>query len=197
MAGLVTTTSLRRGEEIYSSEDPAEQWYCIVSGLARKCAVSAAGRRRIVDFLLPGDFFGFTAREEHVFTVEAVVDGTTVARYPRRRVETIANADPELALLIREAAFEAISRLQARVVMIGRTTARRKVSAFIVEMAQRLSDGSDRVIVLPMSRYDIADYLALAVETVSRAITDLKECGAITVSGKRQITIIDRGALER
>jgi CRP/FNR family transcriptional regulator, nitrogen fixation regulation protein len=194
LEALATLNSYHRGQEIYRPAARAETWYRVLSGLVRKCTMMADGRRRIVDFLLPGDFFGLTARHEHVFAVEAVVDGTVIGRYPRGRVETMANLDPEINQLVRNIAFDAIVRLEARILILGRTTAIEKVSAFMVEMAQRASDGAP--FVLPMSRYDIADYLGLSVETVSRTITDLKLCGFIALAGKRHITILDRSALE-
>jgi CRP/FNR family nitrogen fixation transcriptional regulator len=199
LASITTISSLSRGQEIYGEMQPAEQWYRIISGLARKCAVSISGRRRIVDFLLPGDFFGFTVRRQHAFAVEAVADDTTVARYPRRQIEMIAKSDPELGELLRRVGFEATSRLQARIVILGRVTAPAKVGAFLLEMAGRLSNESDvpvSEVVLPMSRYDIADYLALSVETVSRAMTSLKLTGAITLSDRRRVRIVNRSALD-
>ena len=196
LRSLALMTSCHRGQEIYGPDQPAEQWYCVISGLARKYALAPGGRRQIVDFLLPGDFFGFTARDRHVFAVEAVLEGTVVARYPRRRLEMIADSDPELARMLRDVAFEAMSRLQARILILGRTTAVEKVGAFLVEMAERLPGGTAEMVALPMSRYDIADYLALSVETVSRALTDLKHSGAITLAKTRRVRINDRAALE-
>ena len=91
---LATVTPHRRGATIYGPDDPAEHWYRLVSGVARKCALLPDGRRHIVDFLLPGDFFGFIARHEHRFAVEAIVEDTVVARYPRRRAEVLADSTP-------------------------------------------------------------------------------------------------------
>ena len=82
METLATFMRCYRGQTIYGPEDPPEYWYCVVSGMARKSMLLVDGRRRIVDFLLPGDFFGFSAREEHHFEVEAVTEDTVVARYP-------------------------------------------------------------------------------------------------------------------
>src|SRR5919106_4922134 len=76
MESLAAVTSCRRGEVVYARGDPVEHLYRIVFGLARKYSVMPDGRRQIVDFLLPGDFFGFNARQQHQLTVEAVVDGT-------------------------------------------------------------------------------------------------------------------------
>ncbi len=193
---FAVVTSCHRGQAIYGPGDPAEEWYCVLSGLASKSVVTAHGRRQIIDFLLPGDFFGMTARDRHAMAVEAVTNGTRIARFPRRHLERIANADPEVGRLIRTLAFEAISRLQARLLILGRITAVEKVGAFLIEMAERLPDGSAEVMALPMSRYDIADYLGLSVETVSRALTDLKQSGAIRFSGKRHVRIVDRSALD-
>ncbi len=193
---FAAVTSCERGQAIYGLGDPAGAWYCVLSDLAKKSAVMPNGRRQIVAFLLPGNFFGMTARHSHVMVSEVVIDGTRIARFPRQRLETITDADPEVGRLIRALAFESISRLQASLLILGRITAVEKVGSFLIEMAERLPGGSAKAVVLPMSRYDIADYLAMLVETVSRALTDLKHSGAISFSGRRQIRIVDRSALE-
>jgi CRP-like cAMP-binding protein len=193
---LAATTRYRRGQEVYAPEDPAEHWYRVISGMARKCAIKADGRRQIVDFLLPGDFFGLITRHQHRFAVEAVTDGTEVARYPRGKIERLADFDPRVGRLIREAAFEAISRSQARMLILGRMSAQEKVGAFLMEMAERSRAGAARGLVLAMSRYDIADYLGLAAETVSRTLSDLRQGGAIRFEGAHRVRIIDPAALE-
>jgi CRP-like cAMP-binding protein len=162
----------------------------------RRCVVRLDGRRQIVDLLLPGDVFGFTAGEEYDSTVEAIAEGTVVAAYPRRRAEMLSDSDPQLAREIRHIAFLAMARLQAQLLIVGRITAPEKVGSFILEMAKRLSAEHGNSVALPMSRYDIADYLAVSVETVSRALTDLKHRGVIKLSGTRIVRIVDRDALE-
>lgn len=79
--------------------------------------------------------------------------------------------------------------------VLGRTTAREKVGAFLIEMASRCSDGAAEVVLLPMPPYDTADYLAVTVETVSRSLTDLKHRGSISLTHTRQVKIVDRAAL--
>jgi CRP/FNR family nitrogen fixation transcriptional regulator len=187
---MAVTTRYCRGQRIYAREDPVDHWYRIVAGLARKSTVFTDGRRRIVDFMLPGDFFGFSARRERYFDVEAVLDGTDVSAYPRCAIEARAETDPDIARQLRALAFESISRLQARILILGRVTALEKVRAFLVEMAER---GDTNDVLLQMSRYDIADYLAVSVETVSRAITHLQHRGSIALEGKHQVKLIDRG----
>jgi CRP/FNR family nitrogen fixation transcriptional regulator len=194
---LGTVASYRGGEQIYRQGSHALQLYRVISGQARKCLNTASGRRRIVDFLLPGDYFGFTTADRHLFGVEAVSSGTLIARYPRGEVERIATWDPSVAAIIREAAFETISRLQARLLIVGRMSAQGKVSAFLLSMAGSHSDRTPDMCMLPMSRYDIADYLGISVETVSRALTHLKQHHTIKVVDARCIEIVDRAGLTR
>ncbi len=193
---LASTAPYGRTQTIYGPDDPADHWYRLVAGMARKCTVTADGRRQIVDFLLPGDFFGLVNRQEHRFAVEAVSKGTVVARYPRRRAEQLADADPRLARRLRELAFETTARLQARMLILGRKSALDKVAAFVVEMADRSLDEPADMLMLRMSRYDIGDYLALSSETVSRTLTDLQQRGMIELRGRRWLRIVDRGTLE-
>jgi CRP-like cAMP-binding protein len=155
------------------------------------------GRRHIVMFLLAGDLFGFGGKQKsHHFSAEAITDGTTIIKYPRRRIEALAESDPAVGRTVREAAFITISGLQTRMVLLGRNSALERVSAFLLETAERLAN-SDGAILLPMSRYDIADYLAISVETVSRAMTVLRGRGVIALNGSRQIEMLDRSALTR
>jgi CRP-like cAMP-binding protein len=182
--------SYHRDQEIYGPAGGEAHWFCVLSGAGRKYVLLADGRRRIIDFLLPGDFFGFRARHEAFFAADVITAGTEVARYPRRGVEAAADSNPRLARQIRELAFESISRSQARLLILGRVTAREKVHAFLDEMTHRSFDGRANAVVLPMSRYDIADYLAVSVETVSRALTELKRRGAIRAAGTRRIEIL-------
>ncbi len=194
---LATVASYRRGEEIYRQGSDTLQLYHVISGQACKCLNTASGRRRVVDFLLPGDYFGFTILDRHRFGVEAGSSGTLIARYPRREFERIATWDQSVAAIIREAAFGTISRLQTRLLIVGRVSAQGKVSAFLLSMAGRYSDRTPDRFILPMSRYDIADYLGISVETVCRALTHLKQRHTIKVVGARCVEIIDRAGLTR
>jgi CRP/FNR family transcriptional regulator, nitrogen fixation regulation protein len=193
---LAVIMRFRRGQEICGEGQPADYWYFVVSGAARRCVFRCDGRRQIVDLLLSGDFFGFTASHEYDFSVEAIGKETVVAAYPRRRVEAAAEFDSDLARQIYRVVFETLSRLQSQLLIVGRITAPEKVGSFILEMAMRLSRGRSDTVALPISRYDIAEYLAVSVETVSRAFGDLKHRGFIQMSGTREVKIIDREALE-
>jgi CRP-like cAMP-binding protein len=196
LASIAGIRKCHRGQVICDQGQPAEYWYRVTSGTVRRCVARPDGRRQIVELLLPGDFFGFTALNEYDSTVEAVAEGTIVASYPRRRVEMLAEADPQLSREIRQVTFEALSRLQTQLLILGRITATEKVSSFLLKMAERLSDRALDHVNLPVSRYDMADYLGLSVETVSRSLTSLKNRGLIALSGPRSVRIIDRDALD-
>jgi len=183
-------------QEICRQGQAANTWYWVLSGVAVRCVNKSDGRRQVVDLLLPGDFFGLSTGNEYDYAVESAAPGTVIAAYPRKQVEIQADANPQLARELRQITFDRLSRLQEQLLILGRITAAGKVGAFLVAMANRLSNGRSDYVTLPISRYDIADYLAISVETVSRALSDLKQRGLIRFTGTRIIQIIDRRALE-
>ena len=190
------------GQWVYRPNEAAENWFRLVSGAARKSTLSSDGHRHIVDFLLPGDFFGFCASSGYAFCVEVIVPGTCIARYTRGSAEKLADSNPQVARLVRRIAFASITRLQRRTLVLGRRSALEKVSAFLLEMADRSWAGTPGAsapgdsVYLPMSRYDIADYLAMAVETLCRTLTSLRIRGAIAFPHARRVQIRDRAVLE-
>lgn len=192
---IASVTSYHFGQTIYFQDQRADCWYCILRGAARECAVNEDGRRQIVDFLLPGDVFGFSNGEARGLAAEIISEPALVACYPRHRAEALAESDAALSRGIRQLAFESIERLQRRALLLGCNSAMQKVSAFLLEMGARSGGMSHEPIPLPMTRYDIADYLALRVETVSRTLSALRRQGAIALLGTRSVRIIDRRRL--
>ena len=142
------------------------------------------------------DVFGFGTRGRHRFSVEAVVDGTVIARYPRARLESLASSDVRVAQQLQEAFTDAMARLETQILTLGRITAEAKVGCFLLSMAERLSADPTDAVTLPISREDIANYLALSIETVSRSLTQLKRRGVIRLLGTRRIKMVDREAIE-
>jgi CRP-like cAMP-binding protein len=185
----------RFGQTIYFQDQRADCWYRILRGAARECAVNEDGRRQIVDFLLPGDLFGFSNGEARGLAAEIIAEPALVACYPRHRAEALAESDAAVGRSIRQLAFESIERLQRRALMLGCNSAMQKVSAFLLEMGTRCGSMAHEPIALPMTRYDIADYLALRVETVSRTLSALRRQGAIALMGTRRVRIIDHRRL--
>ncbi|HWK45250.1 MAG TPA: helix-turn-helix domain-containing protein [Stellaceae bacterium] len=192
---LATISRRRRGQEIAAPGTGDECWHHIIFGAARRYIAWPDGQRRIIDFLLQGDFLA-PIRDHYGIAIEAVVDGTIIASYSRQQVDHLAESDPHIGGKIREATLAAAARLERQILLLGRPTALEKVGSFLLDMADRSSIGHPDKIILPMSRYDIADYLALSVETVSRSLTILKRRGVITLIGGRRVSILDRNALD-
>jgi CRP/FNR family nitrogen fixation transcriptional regulator len=195
MQSLGTLRRYGADETVCSQSETADYWYQLAGGAARKFTQMSDGRRQIVDFLLPGDLFGFHAGARHDCSVECVVRNTTVVRYQRPRMESLMESDPQLARRVREIAFESIDRMLSRAILLGCGRASERVGGFLLEMADRRIE-TDGTVALPMSRYDIADYLAIAVETVSRSLTTLRYRQVIAFLDTRHFCIVNRKALE-
>jgi CRP/FNR family nitrogen fixation transcriptional regulator len=172
---------------IYAAGDKAGALYLVEFGVVRVCRVSADGRRQISGFLFAGDVFGFEASVEHQFYAESV-NGAGV-----RMLRTTDGA--QVASKILTLAFDGLVRAQQHQMVLGRRNAPEKLAGFILEMMDR-QDG-EPVVVLPMQRCDVADYLGLTFETVSRALRMLKDEGSIRIPCVTQIEVLDRGSLEK
>jgi CRP-like cAMP-binding protein len=189
--------SFSNGQEICVVGEPGEQWFRVDAGAARQIAISRDGRRQIVDLLLKGDYFGFTVNAHYDFTVEAATHGTIISCFSRRAVEQRAFVDPEIAYDLIRITLTSLERIQATLMVIGQVTSTEKVASFLLNLSSRLSEEDCQRLVLPVTRYDIADNLALSVETVSRALTSLKQHSAIRMSESPSTIILNRRALER
>ena len=196
LSGIASFAQHRRDQAIATPGRAQECWHKIVRGAARQCASRADGQRQIIDFILPGNVFvPDTAHSD--FAVEAIADDTIVASFPRRMIERLAGTTAGLGSEFRELTLAPARRLQRQILILGRASSVGKVSAFLLDMADRLPVDDGCRFDLPMSRYDIADYLVMSVETVSRSLTELRRAGAIAFSGRRGIRILDGAALDK
>jgi CRP/FNR family nitrogen fixation transcriptional regulator len=164
----------------------------VVSGAVRTYKLLNDGRRQIGAFHLPGDLFGFQSSTTHKLTAEAVTD-TVVLVFKRRTVEHFASRDVDVAKQLWSLTAGDLDRAMERLLLLGRKTAAEKVATFLLEMDQRMHPTG--AISLPMTRRDIADYLGLTLETVSRTISQLQAEGTLVLSSARQITVQRRSKL--
>jgi CRP-like cAMP-binding protein len=153
----------------------------------------ADGRRQIIEFCYSGDFFGLEKRAEHFFSAEAV-NNVVIMRYPRRPLKQLLSKCPHLMYVMHHIAQRDLANAQMRIVLLGRMNAAERVATFLFYMLER-SDTQDAVD-LPMSRGDIADYLGLTIETVSRVITAFKRTGIIGIPQSEHIELRDRSKLQ-
>ena len=182
-----------RNAEIYGENEPADYLYKVVSGAVRTYKVLNDGRRQIGSFCLPGDIFGLEVGDEHTFSAEAVVD-CKVLVIKRSAVVSLAGRDSSVARQLWTMAAAELQRAQDHIMLLIKT-AQERVAGFLMEMSTRNSGANE--VDLPMSRQDIADYLGLTIETVSRTPTQLENAGAIAVPSSRRIVLRSRGALNR
>lgn len=167
---------------------------CILGGAVRKFAVRPNGQRRIIDVIVTSDFLGF-APSDPAFALEAVSNDTRIASFTREQIISLEERFPAVSGLMQNSASDAIHRLEHHLLVQSRITAREKVGAYLAAMTRRMKHSRTNTIVLPVSRYDIADHLGIAVETVSRAMTVLRRCGSIALTTPRDIEIRDESML--
>jgi CRP/FNR family transcriptional regulator, nitrogen fixation regulation protein len=185
--------SYKRNTEIFGEDEPADYIYKIISGSVRTYKVLSDGRRQVCGFYLPGDCFGLQFSEEHTSSAEAITD-TKILVVKRSALTALADRHAAVGRELFALTARELRRMQDQVLLLVKS-AQERVASFLVEMSQRAAAGN--AIELPMSRQDIADYLGLTIETVSRTLTSLENCAAIEVPTSRHIVLRNRSALNR
>jgi CRP-like cAMP-binding protein len=178
-----------RDEEIYGEAEEAKFVYKVVRGAVRGYKLLSDGRRQIGAFHLPGDLFGFESGPTHKLTAEAVIE-TIVLIFERGTLEYFALRDIEVARQLWGLTARNLDHAVEHMLLLGRKTALERVADFLLEMAARMSPSG--AMGLPMTRRDIADYLGLTLETVSRTISRLEAEGVVEVVAARQIKVLKR-----
>lgn len=185
--------NVERNAEIYGEGEPAEYVYRVVRGVVRTYKLLNDGRRQISAFLLPGDFFGLDCDDEYRFTAEAVADAT-LTFVKRSALTGLARRDGEVANDLWRMARAELHRAHDHMLLLGRKSAQERIAAFLLEMAERVERDT---VELPMSRLDIADYLGLTIETVSRTLTHLENTATIALPSTRRVRLCNKAALVR
>jgi len=183
----------KRGTEIYGEKEPAEHVYQVKTGAVRSYKLLTDGRRQIGAFHLVGDIFGLENGSVHRFTAEAVVK-TTVRLIKRQSLEAVAESDAVVTRNLLSLTTSKLEHAENHMLLLGRKTSLERVAAFLIEMDARLT--ATGVVALPMSRRDIADYLGLTLETVSRALSRLQREGVLAFIGHNQREIVLRDRLQ-
>lgn len=182
-----------RNCEIFGENEPAEYLYKVVSGSVRTSKILSDGRRQIGDFYLPGDIFGLEFGDTHALSAEAVTNAKVLV-IKRSTLNALAGRNASVAAELFALTGRELRRAQERIVLLVKS-AQERVASFLLEMSERLA--LENAIELPMSRQDIADYLGLTIETVSRTLTALESAAAIEVTTARHIRLCNRNALSR
>jgi CRP/FNR family transcriptional regulator len=169
-------------ETVFAQEDVTTSFYNVLEGVLRLYKLLPDGRRQIVGFALPGDFLGMATDARHGFSADAI-GPVAVCQFAKASFSRFAADRPNLLRRINELAFRELNQARDHMVLLGRRSAEEKVATFLIGWRDRLEQlqAASKVVPLPMSRQDIADYLGLTIETVSRTFTKFEREGVLDI----------------
>ena len=188
---------LSAGAQITEEGEPADHVFSVSVGSVRLYKLLSDGRRAVTGFLFPGDLLGLTSRDSYACSAEALT-AVRLCRFPRRPLENLFAEIPKLERRLLAMASNELAAAQDQMVLLGRKTAAEKMASFLLQLSRRQEARHlpPDPVSLPMGRADIADYLGLTTETVSRTITQFKTTGLISLQPQGRVALRDRPALE-
>ena len=187
--------SHKAGDYLYFEGDKVQRLYEVKSGVLRLTRLLEDGRRQVISFGYPGDIVGFPSQGLHHTDCDVLVDAR-VQPYSRAALED-GTQEPELHRELLQAALREIGAMQDHFLMLGRKSAAERVASFLCVLSERVGKtlGQYRQVDLPMSRADIADFLGLTTETVSRSLTQLRKANVIAIDNIHTVVILRPRAL--
>ena len=185
--------NVAQDREIFAEGNNSEYFYKVVSGVVRTCKFLVDGRRQIDAFHVAGDIFGFEPGAHYGLSAEAVTDCTIIA-YRKLKTDMFAGADTHLSQELLAFAMRGMAQAQHHSLLLGRRSAMEKVAGFLLDWVEKSPD--HKTISLAMTRQDIADYLGLTIETVSRTLSQLERDAVIDLPSARQIRLRNLDTLE-
>jgi CRP/FNR family transcriptional regulator len=193
---IATPAALDRDQPLFREGESADNVFEVTSGTIRVFKLLPDGRRQIIGFLEVGDFLGLSFNENYLYTAEAVTPAS-VRRFSRRRLDALIDENQEVRRRLMAITANELLTAQDQMVLLGRKTAKEKLCTFLMNLsgkaARRGLNGAK--ITMPMGRADIADYLGLTIETVSRTITCLKTAGLIRLLDNHKVELSDPDAI--
>lgn len=189
-----TRRCYRQNQEIFRAGEPAGRIYGVLTGAVRVYRILAEGRRHIAQFCLPGDVFGLEGDQEYRCSAEAV-SNCELSSISQGALSSLAMNDPAVAQKLWGLSLHYLRRSEEHLLLLGQKSARSRVAWFLLDMAERTPPAES--LRLPMSREDIADFLGLTMETVSRTLGVLQDEAVIALASSREVLLKDRMALHR
>ena len=186
------------GQTIVWSGEPMEFVGSVVRGIATLSQTMEDGRTQMVGLLLPSDFIGRPGRDRVEFDVTATTD-VTLCCFQRKPFEKLIQDTPHISNRLMELALDELDAARDWMLLLGRKTAREKIATFIEMLVRRQqlanADTPGQELVLPLTRYEIANYLGLTLETVSRQLGAMKKEGILSFVDRRRFRVADVEAL--
>ncbi len=199
--GIGRRRALKAGEQLLWEGEEAVLVANVIEGVLKLSTQTADGRAQILGLVYPSDFLGRPFGETTPYGVEALTDAH-VCVFERKDFDRFAREHPRLEHRLLERTLAELDRTRRWMLLLGRMSAEQKLASFLLEMTDRLADAVPaqldhaQLLVLPLSRQQIADVLGLTIETVSRQFTRMKADGLIDLPSRREVVIVDRAGLE-
>ena len=196
LAEIAQTQRVEPTHTVFAEGDPTSSLFNVTAGTVKLYKLLPDGRRQITGFLFSGDFMGLSVGDRYAYSAETVTQ-TTMCRFSRRKMDQLMEEFPKLQRRLFSLASTELAAAQDQMLLLGRKTAREKIAYFLIMLAQKAvrRGQKDNPVHLPMGRADIADYLGLTTETVSRTFTQLKSIGIIRLIEGNRIEIVDRESI--
>jgi len=193
---IATRLTVKAGQGIFDEGEPARHVFNVTEGASKIFKLLPDGRRQVTGFLFAGDFLGLASGEAYAYSAEAVTE-TRLCRFGRRDLDRMLERYPLMERRLLEIAGHELAEAQEQMLLLGRKTAAERIASFLVVLSRRAKAGgrTTNPVHLPMSRSDIADYLGLTTETVSRTFTKLKIGGLIELRPAGLVRLVDEEAL--
>lgn len=193
---IAEQTRFATGEVLVREGERADHLFNVTSGALRIYKLMPDGRRQITGFLFAGDFVGLATGPTYAFSAEAIED-TTVCRFRKADYLALLQETPALGSALLERARHELAAAQNQMLLLGRKSAQERIASFLLDLpgldpARPLEDGH---VHLPMTRAEMADYLGLTIETVSRGLTKLKTAGIIRLLSLHELRVEQPGRL--
>jgi CRP/FNR family transcriptional regulator len=193
LAAVATVMEVAPGKTFINEGDPADNFYNLTSGTVKLYKLLPDGRRQITGFGHRGDFLGLAVLHNYAFSAEAV-ESVRYCRFSRKALRAVLDDFPAMEKRLLEVASNELVAAQEQMLLLGRKTARERLASFLLAQEGRAGHCTHghHPLALAMTRSDIADYLGLTIETVSRTFTRLKNEGLISIPANDRIVILDR-----
>ena len=194
---IATEVDFEPRQSVFLEGDPAGFVFNVSRGIVGASKALRDGRRQITGFLYPGDFLGLALHNAYLYNAEAVT-GVTLCRFPKHKLRALFGDFPKLEIHLLSLAANELATAQDQMLLLGRKSAKERVASFLLMLARRAEPHGEigRLLDLPMNRLDIADYLGLSEETVSRTFSRFREEGLIDYAMPTPIIVRRREMLE-
>jgi CRP/FNR family transcriptional regulator len=196
LAAIAVRRELKAGHTLFEEGDAAEEVFTLTSGMIKLYKLMSDGRRQITGFLVASDFLGLAFGRSYVYSAEAVVD-STVCRFRRSAFLKLLEDFPAMEKSLLDRTSTELAAAQEQILLLGRKSARERVASFLLGLCVRQHIGQRGSLRLPMSRIDIADFVGLTIETVSRTLSRLRREGVIDLPDTHRVVIASWGRLQQ